>query len=519
MKKWYFLLSLGIILLAFIFRFQPLKVPFWVDEFSTAYQANLLLKFGPSIISNPNYYFEHHNVTTHVLVALFFQFFGQSEFAARFPLMIIGSFVPLLIFWLGKKVFDPLTGITASVLSIFSYFMITWSRQARGYVIQQLLVLLLFLTYFSILESKRNRPFLLFLLGIIILLGTLTHIMFMIAFGTMILHFCIFHFSELKKFLKQPFFYLCIGIFFSIIWYVGILGQVGVQVATIASGQLSNNLWYYHSFLWREYSLITFLGLIGLGLALITKKRFAPLISLYFFLQFIFLCFFFGPYVSRYLLPLFPFLLLGVAYSLTYFTNALFKTQQKWKVPQQLQKALPLILALLIIANGDKFTLKPKSYYSVNHDFREIAVIDYDQVYDLIKTKGELDKGQTAVVDTWGDRLVWYLGTEFEGSYFFRWIDGQGLMKQTSFSFNTQGEKVLGNRNQAKFMGELADLQLAMKKYPKGFIWIDDSSLPKEVLDFAEANFHKELVLDHYTLDDNPYSIWPGTLYSWGISL
>ena len=63
-----------------------------------------------------------------------------------------------------------------------------------------------------------------------------------------------------------------------------------------------------------------------------------------------------------------------------------------------------------------------------------------------------------------------------------------------------------------------ADLERVMSVHSKGYIWIDDASMPADVIDYAKQNFREVITVDHYSLDDNPYSIWPGTLYSWGIN-
>ena len=94
------------------------------------------------------------------------------------------------------------------------------------------------------------------------------------------------------------------------------------------------------------------------------------------------------------------------------------------------------------------------------------------------------------------------------------------MHRRTNYLINNLGEKYIPNagHQQIRYIGEISDLQLAMSKYPKGFIWIDDTSLPADVINYAQENFKEELYLESYPpeLLENPYSIWPGTLYSWG---
>jgi hypothetical protein len=111
---------------------------------------------------------------------------------------------------------------------------------------------------------------------------------------------------------------------------------------------------------------------------------------------------------------------------------------------------------------------------------------------------------------------MWYVGADYPALYNFRWID-QGIMKRTPFEYNTKGEKVLTKRTNVRFISNKNDLLQAMKRYPKGFLIVDDTSMPEDVITYANKNMKKEFFLDRYELDDNPLSNWPITLYSWGL--
>src|SRR3989344_1947924 len=84
---------LSFIFLASIYRFLGITInhPFWVDEFSSVNQARLLLDRGLGVFNNPNIVFDAYNVGYHTIIALFFNLFGESEFVARLPSVIIGS--------------------------------------------------------------------------------------------------------------------------------------------------------------------------------------------------------------------------------------------------------------------------------------------------------------------------------------------------------------------------------------------------------------------------------------------
>lgn len=517
------LIPLFIFLIALAYRsYGVLNTPFWVDEFSTAFQANLMRKYTVNLLTQQDYYVEYHNFTPHFLVASSFEWFGESTKNARLPFIVIGSLVPVCVWLFGKKVLkDDATALAAAILTTFSYFEITWSRQARGYVLQQTFLLFVLMCYFWLFSAKSRRSTALAAGGLLLgtVGGVLTHLTFLFVVVALGLHAAWYFRKEVKQKLLQN--RVLMGLSAASLLLLGYLsfGPVTRFISFLLSGHVPNNLPYYHSFLWREYGVIIILSLIGYGYGLLKQQKVFTLLGGVSLIYLFFFSFIFEPRVSRYLLPIFPLLFISAGLGLRFLSESFVQlfalkpsSKQLW-----LTGALPVLLALLIVVNGDKFVLKPKPFYSVNHDFREIALIDYDQVYQLIKEKGELEEGQTAVIDTWGDRLAWYLGPEFESGYVFRWTNESELLKQTAFEVNEAGEKIVAKRKGMRLISSVEDLQRAMEQYPKGFIWIDDSSLPADVLEFAEKNFKVELYQDHYPLDDNPYSIWPGTLYSWGL--
>lgn len=498
--------------LSLIFRLAGLlhQYPFWVDEFSSANQAKLILKDLSGSLSYFSSTIEQNNRLSHLFIAGSFNLFGTSVWSAKLPFALFGSFIPAMIYLLTLKLSNKATAFSAGVLAALSYFFITWSVQARSYSLLQLLILANIYGYVKITNTSKLKKRYLILFLITLLLGISTHFFFYLLILSLAVHYALYNYSKIRLIISGKSFLL---------WMFGIAAVVyNLQLLkaikdTYGSGDIfSNNIWYYHSFLWREYGLISFLGIVGLVHLFIKNRRITSIFLIYSSIHLIFITILWHPYSTRYLLPLFPLLFIGVANSIYILARSL---------SNRFAAVLTIFLVTSIIVNGDKFVLKPKTYYSVNHDFREIAVIDYDNVYNLIKSKGQLEKNQTAVIDTWHDRIYWYLGSDFPHSYIFRWAQESGLIngltKTTEFKTNFKGEKYIPDVKNLLYVADLRDLKLAMKKYPRGFIFIDDASLPKDVIDYAESNFKKELYLDHYPLDDNPYSIWPATLYSWGI--
>ncbi len=496
-----------ITVLSFLFRTYGFftNYPFWVDEFSTAVESQYLLKYGLGVFNNPHIYFEHHNIVTHFLTAFLFKMLGNQEWVARLPSLVFGSLIPALVYLLGKHFFNSKTGFIAALLTAFSYFEIVWSRQARSYVLLQFIILVSSYIYFKLLSEKEHQLKLLLYLSIFLFLGFITHSFFYLYLIALVLHLSISKWNDLLYLLRKPWFYFLLAIIIFVSNQIGLFYTVWIYFKNGGFG--SNNLWYYHSFLWREYSLITFLAVIGLILLFKKNRTAFGFVTLYLLLHFIFIFFGFKPMVSRYLLPIFPFILLLAANTITQLPYLFFKNQK-----HILTAFTSLFLTGFIILNGDKFVNRPKSFYSVNHDFREIALIDYQEIYDLIKKEGSLSQKDTAIIETWPARTYWYLGIEYKPTYIFKWKGNLPYLK------DQDGEKLVPKNNGVKLIENASDLRRTIARHSKGYLLIDDSTLPKDVLDFAEKNLKKELYLDHYTLDDNPYSLWPATLYSWGIN-
>lgn len=499
---------LGLFLLALAYRLTFAAPPFWVDEFSTASQALEYLAHGWGIF-NFGGFIEHHNVTTYSLVALAFSFFGVSEWSARLPSMIIGALVPVVVYMVGKDLYSKRVGFAASILTIFSYLEITWSRQARGYVLQQLLVLIFLGIVYRFSQSTERRVRLkLFVVGVIVaLLGMLTHSFFIFPIIASVIFLLFFSRKLFSDIFWNPRAMAALtGSAVILLIFTPVLDRIRSSLSSGVFG-LTNNLAYYHSYLWREHGVITLLAILGFLVGFHTYRRATTLLAIHGLVMIAFVTFFVGATDTRYLLLFFPWVFFLTGSVMLDAFGSLFSSLAPIR-----NIILTAVVAFLIL-NGDVFVTKPKPYYSVNHDFREIALIDYHQIYARIREKGMLEEGRTAVIDTWPDRLSWYLGKGFAHGFVFRWLDA-GPMKRTAVFPDGGYDREVSSG--LRFIGNLETFQRVQAEYPQGFIFIDDSTLPRDVVDYVEQNLRRELYVDHYFLDDNPYSLWPANLYSWG---
>lgn len=489
--------------------------PFWVDEFSSGVQARLIYENGLSQYwKNPDI-IENNNVFTHIIIAVSYKVFGISERSSRIPFVIFGSLVVLSMYFIGKKIANYQTGLVASALTAFSYFEIIWSVQARGYVLQQLLSALLFLIVFSLLDKihwKKILP-----LVLLSALGLLTHSFFSLIIASIIIFVLFINRQLIKTIFFSPAIWIVILLFIAMFILLGYMNSI---ITSIAGGFLGfyNHLWYYHAFLWREQTIIIALSVLGIVISVLKKNKTTYLILITIMLHMFFITFIWGHYLSKYVFPVFHFIILFSSIAIVWVGDELAKISPLFKSKLILSKNVCLlVIVLLIIINGDSFATRPRQFYSVNHFMRDIALLDYDEVYNRISSVRKKYTSDIPIIETWPDRVRWYMGYSYTQNYWFRWANA-GFHKETHYEVSKNGDKYIpkSGKPDVKYLDSLEDLLTVMGKYPQGFIFIDDTSLPADVIEYANANLRKELYLDHYAYDDNPYSIWPATLYSWG---
>lgn len=507
------LISLAVIFIfAAVYRFSFQNHPFWIDEFSSSIQAKLISHYGiPDVFRQQDYYFETNNLLTHLLISFSFRIFGEHEWTARLPFMFFGSMVPPLIFIATKQLFNIRSATASTILSATSYIMITWSRQARGYALQQ--VLLLFLIIFLVKFQKNKKISSAVYALVFSLLGLATHFFFGLF---LILTFILLFLNRGKSSSKKIALILISAALCFILFFSFANSNVRILLRSFFTGFLSNNFWYYHALLWREETIVTLFAILGIVSAFANKIKHLTTPLIFLLAHIIFITFLLSPYSSKYLLPIFPILFLFAGYGISQLL--LFTPMLKDK---NLQLFAVAAISFFIAANGNMFVLKPKQYYSVNHSMRDIPIVDYHRMYEIIR-KARNTNTNVAVIDTWMDRARWYLGIDATNLYWYRWLSQAGMINGIRLTTNTvtnaQGIKVvqLSGPSPIELISTQKDLERTIKNHPQGFLIIDDTSMPQEVIQYAKSHFYIELELNHYELDDNPYSIWPITLYSWG---
>ena len=514
----YKLFLLFLIIIGFFYRINGLNsnYPLWIDEFSTGQFAAAIVKTGSPQTSLG--FVETRNLLNHYVTAFSMKMIGINEFSARFPSVIWGTLMIAGVFLVFKKIFNPRVALATALLTTFSVIEITWSRQARSYALWQFVYLFTVFYLWQIFEDIREKKFR-FRNGIFfvffLVLSLLSHLLTITLLVSGMIYGLIFArtslietFSKINNKKKIGFFVL-VGILLVLLWQAG-LGILFRQVFIERTVPLRiyNHFAYYHSFLWRQYSLISFLALLGI-LFSILKKEAKHLFFLVVLAVHIFMVTFLFPWNDvRYLYPVFPiFFFVYLAY---FFDNFTKLWEQK---SVNFQKVFFFFLIIFIIFNGYKFTVKPHLYYSPNADMREIPLVDYNLAYEKIKKEINKTNTKLVIIDTWGDRIAWYLGRNYSKAYWIRppqligYQIREGEKRDNVFNFGVVTDK--------------SDLLEIIKDNPKGFVFIDGHEipfLPSDALSYIQENLKLDIQFSRFSIDPDPYDTWPAWLYSWGIS-
>ena len=112
---------------------------FWVEEVKHVYSAKSFLENGEFALPSGLEYNRAQPFT--FLVAVSFKLFGINEFSARLPSAIFGTLSILLVFFVGKGLFNERVGLIAALFLTFLPWEIGWSRVCRMYTMFQFLFL------------------------------------------------------------------------------------------------------------------------------------------------------------------------------------------------------------------------------------------------------------------------------------------------------------------------------------------------------------------------------------------
>ncbi|MCK4589139.1 MAG: glycosyltransferase family 39 protein [Nanoarchaeota archaeon] len=189
-KQLIFLLLILIILVGGFLRFYQLdNESLWQDEGFTlievdqpSFKQTFNAIIGPPEGTPPLYF---------IILHFWTRIFGTSEFSLRFPSAIFGMVSILLIFLIGKEIFNKKTGLISALIMSVSTIQILYSQDARAYSLFVMLTLISFLFYIKTLKSSSNKNLFFYLISTLFLLYT-HHFALFVLFAQNIIFF-LFH--------------------------------------------------------------------------------------------------------------------------------------------------------------------------------------------------------------------------------------------------------------------------------------------------------------------------------------
>jgi len=477
------IILLFLILVGFFYRIYGLtnKYSFWSDESHVAIFARAISETGKPILRN-GYHTGAYQWFLYWISAISVKVFGLNEFAARFPSIVFGVLSILVVYLLGKELFNKKVGLLAAFLTTFLKIEILWSRQARPYQVLQFFYLLG--AYFIYKLGNNKELEIKNLLGFLIsgALAFLTHGLGLVVLFNGLLFLLITSFTKFKKWFLAGLPVFLGGLF--------LLHQLVLK--SFAQIGKANNLFYYRVFFTHNYLLLTILAGIG-GLFLLTKKEHRKFLLFVIFLgmQSFIVSFLLGQAFIRYFYIVFPFIILLAIYGLISLA----------RIPKQnfLKKGLLFLLSMtLILGTKEKFAFWPQKTYSLNEDMQEVPEVDWKKIYQIVRKRLKVNP-KAVLITNWNDLPVWYLG-EGELDYLIR-------------KDNRRVDPLSG----AKFTNSLDKLKKLIKNEKSGLIVLDswDDRVPDGVREYCHQNLKRELEVDRlYPIQPRYWTVW---VYSWGL--
>lgn len=486
---------------------------FWIDETSSAGFARAIVERGVPVLATG--YYPDNYVLHFYLMAASMKVFGFNEFAARFPSVIFGVLTIIAVFLLAKKIFNKEVGLLASLFIVFSIWEITMSRQARSYqVLQFFYVTSIFWCYWIIEKIEKNSFQIkhLIVTAILIACTVLTHMMGFIPWIVFFFYLLFVRFDLVKngwnkisqlfpnKIIKFFSFSVLLLFSLSVLESLNFFRGIRQAIWNTADNQfvIFNHFSYYHSLVWRQYGLYTFLGTLGLIWFTVLQFKKSIFIWLVLFIQIGLVFFRFPEAYTRYLYSIFPIILIFFSYAL-------------WQIWQwsPIKKFPIILLGIFIVLNGYKFTVKPKTFYSANADMIELPEPDFKSAYQYIINRDPLKK--FVLIDNRVDAAIWYLGEGYPNYY----LSGQERAAVLRLQKELDYDEVSG----AKYVTSADSLDQIIKQNPKGFVVLEIPTvqyamLDQNIVDYIRFNLKLEKEFDK--IAGNQSGDWPIDIYSWG---
>jgi len=319
----------------------------WVDEYVHAARAEGFIHGKPLFTDDNN------GIFLTVLVALSYLIFGINEIAARLPSVVLGTLLIPLLYYCGKLLISKEVGIVAALLGTISLYEIFWSRVSRNYASFSFAYLLLAIVFYLAFESDKPRPGgnwfarnsintkYLVLLPFVFLFALLNHqLTFFFFFSAMaygsIIAIGKFVRKEQGRFTNKYALILYPTVAVVILFYLPFLSSVVGPILRLflpegivtwfvprwdiigerlSSADAFKTFYIYANVLRNDFDKYWYIGIIGIIGSFTVDKKKALFLACLFVVPFLLMSFiFFDPAVPRYLLYIYTFFLVYIAF-------------------------------------------------------------------------------------------------------------------------------------------------------------------------------------------------------------
>ncbi len=445
----------------------------WLDEAISANAATSLLENGIPVL--PSGFVYTRAILNTFFIALSFEIFGVSEFAARLPSVLFGTLTILLVYLSGSKWGNRRVGIIAALLVAFSVWEIAWSRQARMYQqLQFFYILSLYLFY----EFTRNKD--LKNLALLICSFLATVMSHELGYGLILVFLVFFVISALKeqgsiKKLERRIITLIalgFGILLGIAYYMGVVQSV-----------LQTDINYYNIYIYllkKDLGIFLFLAVPG-GKVIVdrdwkkgTLLIAALIIPLYFIFFHVLLL------GTRYLYFVIPILFILIGFFLDFVIEYLklqwdfFHNELSKNATAEVIVALVLILTMYF---SPAFTFVPKEKYDLGVNAPQS---NFKDAYIYVKNNMRQDD---VIISAWTPPAQFYLG---KSDYWLEFnVVGTGA---ESFLMENSSKELYTN---ATAISDVEALAKAVDEHAGGWVIVDKVAwykLRPSVRDFIRNN-------------------------------
>lgn len=493
-SKWAHLAILIMLAYGTFLRVYPInKQPYWMDEGYTinavlAYKADEIEGFSAVLDSGQHYECFLYCYPTAILSATF----GDEPFVYRVLAIFAGISLIFAIYTTSRHLYTKKIALLASFFTIFAYFQIAWSTQARWYTLVALLFWVSINLILSASIAKNARYKILYIVAAIITasLAVFGHTLALLVFPALILSWFNTHHNYKQIFSRKKELFLFIllvcaaGLFFiKEIYYL------------LAGLSLHFGLPYYISFILREYwGLLPFIIF-----AIVTARRTEWLLLTIFLLYLIPLSTLTSIIHYRYLFYVTPALYILAAIGV-------FRVGDVLKSSYQVPSYMTVFIAIFLFFVSPTGTLLPQDRYWLESDdpatlnvrpgYAYTPQPDWNAAYAYIADNKET--GDITISSHPHFTKIFLHEPGYWISY-----DYLGMDNRTQYRTADDREFYVG----AQILDDL-DAIKALTETHHGYIIYDymaaDGRITPEILDYVETNFEPV-----FQKTDNSYSqIW-----------